>query len=323
MADKNSGADKDSLLANVALLYYGEGLTQSEIAQRMGVSRPTIVNMLRDSRERGIVEIRVDGKVLTSSTLSRQLCEKFGLQDVYVARSRASGSTLPDRTETLTHVANVAAVALLNIVKDGDTVGVAWGETIKAVASVMPHGQARNVTVCQMIGSMVSERVPASEDCAIRIANALNAQCFTLHAPAVMSSVELAQAMRNEMTIAAQLKRLESLDVALFSIGNTDADTHLVAASIASKREVKAAVRAGAKGIVCCRYIDDSGQQMDLPPDDRVIAISTETLKRARRKLVVIAGEDRRDAALAILSGGLATHLCVDEHLARTLLQSD
>lgn len=321
-SDPNAVSDKDTQLANIALLYYSEGLTQSEIAQRMGVSRPTIVNMLRDSRERGIVEIRVDGKLLTSSTLSRQLCEKFGLEDVYVARSRSSESDPPDRAESLAHVANVAAVALLNVVKNGDTVGVAWGETIKAVASVMPHGQAKNVTVCQMIGSMVSDRVAASEDCAIKIANSLNAQCFTLHAPAVLSSVELARAMKNETTIAAQLKRLESLDVALFSVGNTDPDTHLVAASIASKRDVKAAIKAGAKGIVCCRYIDASGKQMSLPPDDRVIAIETEILKRAKRKLVVIAGADRRDAALAILAGGLATHLCVDEHLAQALLDS-
>lgn len=74
--------DKKMLLANIALLYYGEGLTQSEIAKRMQVSRATIVNMLKDSRDLGIVEIRVDGKYLASSNIARDVCEKFGLADV-------------------------------------------------------------------------------------------------------------------------------------------------------------------------------------------------------------------------------------------------
>ncbi|MSU89300.1 MarR family transcriptional regulator [Rhodobacteraceae bacterium 2CG4] len=316
-------SDKDALLANVALLYYGEGLTQSEIAKRLGVSRPTVVNMLRESRDRGIVEIRVDGEVLAASTLSRRLCAKYGLQDAYVSRSRAGSAQAPDRAESLAQLARVAAMAVLDVVRPGDTVGVAWGETIKAVAGAMPRQPVPDVTVCQLIGSMVSDRVAASEDCAIRIANNLNADCYTLHAPAVLSSAALADSLRAEPTIAAQLERLECLDVAIYSIGNTNPDTHLIAAGIASEAQVAEAVQAGARGIVCCRYIDGRGAAIDLPPNDRVIAVEVEQLRRADRKLVVIAGKDRLDAALAILRGGLATHLCVDEPLAEELLAQD
>jgi len=311
-------SDKDAQLANVALLYYGEGLTQSEIAKRLAVSRPTVVNMLRESRERGIVEIRVDGEVLAASTLSRQLCAKYGLADAYVSRSRAGAA--PDRDESLAQLARVAAMAVLDVVRPGDTVGVAWGETIKAVAEAMPRQPVDGVTVCQLIGSMVSDRVAASEDCAIRIANNLNADCYTLHAPAVLSSAALADSLRAEPTIASQLDRLETLDVAIYSIGNTAPSTHLIAAGIADEAQVVQAVEAGARGIVCCRYIDARGQAIDMPPTDRVIAVEVDQLRRADRKLVVIAGEDRLDAALAILRGGLATHLCVDEPLATALM---
>lgn len=101
----NPFSDKDALLANVALLYYGEGLTQSEIAKRLSVSRPTIVNMLRECRDRGIVEIRVDGEVLAASALSRQLVARFGLEDAYVSRCRIGGDAVPDRAESLGQLA--------------------------------------------------------------------------------------------------------------------------------------------------------------------------------------------------------------------------
>ena len=321
--DSRRLSDKDAHLANIALLYYGEGLTQSEIAQRMGVSRPTIVNLLRESRDRGIVEIRVEGDVLAGSNLSRQLCEKFALRDAYVSQSRAEGAGPASRPEALAQLARVGAMALIDVVKPGDSVGVAWGETIKAVSSVMGNARIDNVTVCQMIGSMVSDRVPASEDCAIRIANCFDAICYTLHAPAVLSSAELADALKAEPTIAAQLGRFDTLDVAVFSVGNMAHDTHLAGAEIATADDIDNAVKAGAKGVVCSRYIDGDGQALSVPPQERIVAVEIDQLRKVQRKLLVVAGEDRLDAALAVLRGDLATHLCVDEDLARALLKAD
>lgn len=320
IAPKSAISDKDLMLANVALLYYGEGLNQSDIAKRMNVSRATIVNMLRDCRDRGIVEIRVNGEMLASSSLSRDMCEKFGLADVYISRSRSGKKAKPHRQETLDQLGRVAAMALLDVVSPGDTVGVAWGETIKAVSSAIPRQTVADVTVCQMIGSMVSDRVPASEDCTIRIANRLDAKCYTLHAPASLSSAKLAEQLREEPMIASQLGRLSHLDLAVFSIGNTDQETHIVSAGIASAAELQQAVAKGAKGVVCCRFIDAEGKQIALPSDERTIAIGISELCAPPKKLLVAAGDDRAEAVLAAIKGGLVTHLCVDETLAESLI---
>ena len=312
--------DKEALLSNVALLYYGEGMTQGEIARRMRVSRATIVNMLRESRELGIVDIRVDGRHLTGSSLGRALRDKFGLVDAYVAYADAEDAT-PTRARSLAQLARVTAAAVLDVVEPGDRIGVAWGETIMAVADAMPRSPVSDVEVCQLIGSMISERVPASENCAIQIANKLNAaSCFTLHAPGLISTAELARTIVSEPTIAAQIKRLGDLDLTLASIGNVEPDTHLSAAGMATGDELEAARAAGATGIICCRYIDTDGDEISLPPHDRLIAASIDNLKSARKRLLSVCGEDRGPAALAALKGGLATHLCVDHVLARHLL---
>lgn len=314
--------DKEALIANVAILYYGEGLTQGEIAKRMKVSRATIVNMLRESRDRGIVQIRVDGRTLSGSSLARDLKNKFGLEDVYIARSASAGAPA-DRKQELVHVARVAAMAFLDILEPGDRVGIAWGETILAVSNEMPHSPSDSVEVCQMIGSMNSTRVPASETCAIQIANKLGAKCFTLHAPAIVADAELAKVFRNEPTISAQLNRLSALDLTMASIGNVSENTHLVAAGMASMQELRRAREAGAAGVICCRYIDSKGMPLTMGPDDRLIAASIQTLQRARKRLLVVCGIDREDAVRAAIGGGLATHLCLDHTLAERLLTED
>lgn len=313
-----STGDKEALLSNVALLYYGEGLTQGEIAKRLKVSRATVVNMLRESRDLGIVDIRVDGRHLSGSTLSRDLREAFGLEDVYVAE--VGDVAVQNRDDTLAQLGRVASTAFLDIVEPGDRVGVAWGETILAVAEAMPANPVRDVEVCQLIGSMISERVPASENCTIQIAAKLGAQCYTLHAPGLISDAALAEQFRSEPTIRAQLQRLSELDFCLYSIGNVAPETHLVAAGIATGGELAEARDKGAVGIVCCRYIDSAGNEVNLPPSDRLVAAETADLRAAKRKLLAVCGVDRRHAVLAALRGCLVTHLCVDTALAHSLL---
>ncbi|MFG6581319.1 sugar-binding transcriptional regulator [Sulfitobacter sp. 1A13191] len=317
----NTKSDKDALLSNIALLYYGEGLTQSEIAKRYKLSRVTIVNMLRDCRERGIVEIRVDGQHLAASSLARDLREKFALQDVYIAMDEVEDNA-SRRRESLAQVARVAAMAILDIVEPGDRIGVAWGETISAVAKAMPNNAVPDTKVCQLIGSQESARVPASEICAIEMANKLGAQCHTLHAPGILSSPELANALKSEVTIQTQLARLSSLDMTIAAVGHVGSDTHMAAAEIASAAELEAAKSKGATGIICCRYIDATGQEICTPPYSRIIAASLEDIKTARKRLLVVCGSDRLDATRSAIRGGFATHLVVDRILAEELLDS-
>lgn len=312
--------EKDAFLANVALLYYGEGLTQSDIAQRMKVSRATIVNMLREARERGIVDIRVDGRSLAASNIARDLRERFGFADVYVARAGEGKAT--DTETDLAQLARVAASAFCDILEPGDRVGVEWSRTIHELARQLPRLTVEGVEVCQMVGSMVSAHLPASESCAILIANALSARCYTLHAPALVANAELARIFLSEPTISAQLKRLSQLDMSVTSIGTLSPDTHLVTAGMATPADLKAAEDAGACGIMCCRYITAEGNPCPMPPDDRLIAVDIAMLRRVRKRLLVVRGADRAQATLAAIRGGLATHLCVDQALAEALLDA-
>ena len=314
------GGERAAQLSNVALLYYGEGLTQSDIARRLNVSRVTVVNLLREAREDGIVEIRVNGRHLAEGNIAARLRNMCGLQDVYI--SDIFDGEAEDRATQLRQIGRVSAMALLDLIKPGDRIGVAWGETVMALSEALPRVRVDGTEVNQLIGSMISDRVPASETCAIRIASQIGARCYTLHAPAMVSTPELAETLRVEPTIFAQMQRLENLDVAVCSIGHVSSDTHLVAAGMATDAELVGARDAGAVGVICCRYIDDQGKECRLPPSDRLVSASLGCLRRVRKKLLVVCGADRLDATRAAIAGGFVTHLCADKALARALLGS-
>ncbi len=312
----------DTTLANVAILYYKDGLTQSEIAKRLGVSRATVVNYLRQAREQNIVDIRINGTSFSVSKLSKDLREAYVLEDVYIASVFPGPDANSEKLakDIRRQVARVGAMAVYDLVRPGDVLGVAWGETIQWLSEEMPRGSVRNLTICQMIGSMKSPLLPAAETSSIRIASSLGADCYTLHAPAILSNKEIADALKREPIIHTQLQKLTELTKVLFSVGNCSETTHLVQSGIATKKELHWYRQHGAVGVICGRFIDAQGRHVVGDMDSRMIGVTPAGLKAAKCGIMVVSGADKIDAIKAALSAGYASYLVIDEMTGKLLL---
>lgn len=315
----------DDVLANAAMLYYKDGLTQNEIALRMRVSRATVVNYLRLARDLNIVDIRINGRSFSASNLSKELRDKFGLTDVYVADfCPDSGGSAKDQASGINrHVARVGAAALYEILQPGEMLGVAWGETMQFLSEEVPRRKIENLTVCQMIGSMDSPLVSSAESCAIRISSRLGANCFTLHAPAILTSKDLAEALRNEPVIRNQLKKFTAFDRTLFSVGSCDPAAFTVQSSITSKADFRWYKKQGAVAVLCGRFIDAEGNHIEGEMDARMIAITLSQVKAKGSGILVAGGAGKVGAIRATLAGGYVSHLVTDNQTARGLLEGD
>jgi len=312
-----SSARDDNLLANVALLYYQEGLNQSDIAKRMGLSRATIINYLRESRERGIVDIRVNGEALKSARDSKNLSEKYDLKDVYIAHVGDIG----DAHLALRQTARVASIAFHNIIEPGDIIGVAWGETIKMVGEELPNSIIEGTQVCQVVGAMESDRLLTAETCAIQIANRIGAQCHTLHAPAVLSSASLARELRLEPSIHKQLNRFKNLNAILTSVGDVSGTPHVLSSGIIGLGDLHDITKLGGAGFICSRFINSSGRSLSFALEDRMIAIDIDEIKKTPKRILVASGLKKLDAVRAVFAGHYVTHAILDSALAEALLK--
>ncbi|MDR3375678.1 MAG: sugar-binding transcriptional regulator [Ancalomicrobiaceae bacterium] len=310
----------DALLANVAILYYKDGLTQNDIAKRLGVSRPTVVAYLRQARELNIVDIRINGASFTVSNLSREIKDAFDLKDVYLASVFPTEDESIEAIDVMRHVARAGAMAVYDLLQPGDVLGVAWGQTIQCLAEEMPRGIIRNVKICQMIGSMKSRNLPAPETSSIRIAANLGADCFTLHAPAVLSSVEITDALKREPLIRSQLENFSILTKTLFSVGNCELDTQIVKSGIATTEQIGWYKEHGAAAVICGRFIDAIGEQVVGELDSRMIGITPAELKAVGDGILVASGLPKVEAMLAALRGGYVSYLVTDEPTGQKLL---
>ena len=310
--------DLDSMLAEVAELYYKDRLTQAQIGKRLGLSRQTIVSYLRQAKKRGIVEIKIKGSAYSGSDLSRSLRLKYELEDVYIARTSGLGVE-----ETKRRTARLGALALEGLMENGDVVGVSWGSTVDLASMEMPKGAFPESEILLLQGSTAVEEVDSPEASTIRIAGALGARCKTLHAPAILSNPELAAQLRAEPVLQRQLARFDDLDKVFFSVGSVDYDTIIATSGVASSEEMQRFLSEGAKAVLCGHLIDANGSHVGQDFANRMIGASLVQVKRSKIQICVAESHGKTAAVHAAISGGYVTHLIVDSSLAEALNRYD
>ncbi|MGA2485320.1 MAG: bifunctional sugar-binding transcriptional regulator/dihydroxyacetone kinase subunit DhaK [Roseiarcus sp.] len=298
-------------------LYYQEGMTQSDIAQTMGISRATVIAYLNEARERGIVNISIEPGRLASLTLAQSLKSHFNLRDCFVIPNGADDQALGDRLGV------AGALALRKVLKSGDTLAVTGGRTVMAVADGLKVAGLQDVTVVQAIGGAIARNPASPGQCASTIASAVNATCVSLSAPAVVSSVEARRLMVAEPLVAEQLEILSRANKALFGIASLRPNASLYSDGVFDAAALQSYIDGDAVGVLAARFIDAWGQPVAGTLDDRVIGLSLEDLLRVDLRICVAGGFDKVPAILAALRRGYANVLVTDAATARGVLRAD
>lgn len=107
------------LMMKCCSLYYEDNLNQQEIANQLGISRPTISRILKEAFEQGIVKIQiVDVLKNDYQKIERSLERKYKLKEVIV---------VDDKQDALTQkqeLARAVSEYLTRVVKENDIIGV-------------------------------------------------------------------------------------------------------------------------------------------------------------------------------------------------------
>ena len=301
-----------------AWLYYHDGLNQSDVAEIVGVSRASIVNYLQEARDRGIVRVALSPESDAPIDLAYKLKQRFDLAGCLV---------IPDdrgRTDPSWRIGAAGARVLGAMLEPGDVVGVAWGRTVLALSQTIPEVAAMpNVSVVQIVGSMLATYELSPELCTSNIASRIGARCVNLHAPALISSPHVRELLLREPAIVAQLQLIHACTRVVFSVAGIDAGSTILHTGLVSEREIAAYARRSAVGVIAARFIDASGAPVEGDLDLRLIGIDLADLRRIPERLCVAGGPKKIAVLRAALVGGYVTTLVTDEPSARALMRDD
>lgn len=306
----------DQIIHKAAWLYYTHGLRQDEVAKKLDISRASVATYLRKARETGIVNISTSTQLFTEDTLAREVEDAFGLTTVWIA---------PQDRQALdagVEVPALAAGVFLELVNRGDRIGVAWGRTVYAVADVMSFADLQDVTVVQLCGNLGAPYSQRPDQCTMEIARRLNARGLNFYAPLSLSSERLARELRDEPVIKEQLSLVARCDLALFSVGTIDAESHIVKCGALTPAEMFALRDQGATGVIAGQLIDATGKLLDCDYNRRVISADLASMRAIPKRMMVVQEDNKLEPLQAALAGGLCSHLVLPAGLARRLLEA-
>ena len=298
-----------------AWLYYVDELTQKQVAERLGTSRVTVIKLLADAKERGLVTVDIDSTIASRVALSRELADSFELKEALVIPQL-------DDSDVLKRLGRAASVMLSNKLSDGDTLAVAWGRTVSAVAEALPdQSRLKDITVVQLVASpdgMAGDFSP--ELCSSLLANRLGAKCVNILAPAVVSTAEMKASLMQEPSIAGQFEVMRNASTALFGIGELGPGSTITKTKLHTVETLKSVQKDGGVAVLMGLFIDADGREVRSDVHDQQIGASLENLRAIPRRICVAGGEQKTAAIRAALEGRFVTHLVTDEATARRLM---
>ncbi len=310
-------ADETSRLRiRAAWMYFVENYTQSEVAQRLGVSRVAVVRLLADARRRREVRVTIDAPLTDLIGLERALERRFDLDEAILAPL-----SHPDADPTAP-IAMAAGAYISRTMQSNMTVGVGWGRTL---FSSLPHIAGRtleNFRVVSLLGGISQARRFNPAEFAWQFAELFQGEGFLVPAPALVDSPATKHALLERCGIAAIFDLADGLDMALISVGGISIMTTSYRVGHVSEAERQSLIRAGAVGDVLYNFIDAEGRVVDHPVNARVIAVDVERLRRTPQRVLVSGGPDKTVALLGAIRLVRPTMLITDEVTARALLEA-
>jgi len=299
----------------VAKMYYQGDQSQSQIAQKLGISRPTVSRLLQFAREQGLVRIQIVDPVQDVQTLEQALKRAYHIE-VHVVPTQ-----LTTAGELLNAVGQYAARYLEDIVTEHDVIGIGWGKTIYAIGSNLQPDTLTGVEVIQLKGSVSysTEHTYAYESIDA-FANAFHAVPQYLPLPVIFDHQQTKELVEAERHIQYLLKLGERANIAIYSVG-TVRNTALVFQLGYLQEQEKQFLQDHAVGDIFSRYIDENGEIVDQQLNQRTIGINLDSLREKEHSILVAAGDAKVPAIKAALLGGYPNCLIIDQHAATQLLK--
>jgi deoxyribonucleoside regulator len=307
-------SETDRLRARAVWLYHVEGLTQNDIAMRLGINRVMVVRLLADAKRRNEVRVTISAPLADLVELERAVETRFGIARVIIA-------PFADPEEDPVRVIAAAAGNFISgLMKSGMTVGVGWGRTLYNTLPFITGATLDDFRVISLLGGIAAARRFNPAEFAWQFAELYQAEGFLIPAPAVVDSPETKHALLERCGLAAIFEMADKLDVALLSVGGISTMTTSYRTGYITEADRRSLIEAGAVGDVLYNFIDEAGELVVHDVNNRVISANLARLRRTPERVLISGGREKRVAMRAALRTLLPTTLITDEQTARSLL---
>jgi DNA-binding transcriptional regulator LsrR (DeoR family) len=308
--------DETSMATRAAWLHYAGGLTQSEVAKRLGLTSLKAHRLITKANQEGLVKVYIDGEVSECVALEDELSGRYGLDYCEVVPD-FDGEDLPLKA------LGIAGAQFLKreIERGEDTlIGVGHGRTLAACVEYLPRISAEKTRFVSLLGGLTRKFSANPHDVIHRLAERTGAEAYVMPVPMFANTVEDRTVLLGEKGISEVFDLGKAADLLIAGIGTAEREASLVATGMIEKGEMEEIRRNGGVGELLGHFFDDAGKAVETTLSNRALALAREDISN-RRIVAVAGGKVKVRAIKSVLEGRYLKGLVTDERTARSLVE--
>lgn len=305
----------------VARLYYFQNMTTAAIAQEIGTSRATVSRLLSYATDNGLVEIRVHDPQVLSGNLEAVITARYPLRSIQVVPVPSDAS----ERESMQRVAAHTAAYLNTLMQPSTVIGLAWGNTVAAIADNLTPKAMHDVDVVQLNGSSAGAHSVNTfgETLVSRFAQNYSGRAHSFPVPAFFDYADTRTALWRERSIQAIRTVQDRASILLYSIGAAETGSHVHTGGYLDKQDQQDIERDGVIGDIATVFFRADGSWRDVALNARSSGPDLDRFAHVAHSMCVVSGKGKIPGLRAALQGGFINELLIDEPSARLLVRED
>ncbi|TIU21240.1 MAG: sugar-binding transcriptional regulator, partial [Mesorhizobium sp.] len=210
--------DETSMATRAAWLHYAGGLTQSEVAKRLGLTSLKAHRLITKANQEGLVKVYIDGEVSECVALEDDLSSRYGLDYCEVVPD-FDGEDLPLKA------LGIAGAQFLKreIERGEDTlIGVGHGRTLAACVEYLPRISAEKTRFVSLLGGLTRKFSANPHDVIHRLAERTGAEAYVMPVPMFANTVEDRTVLLGQKGISEVFDLGKAADLLIAGIGTAE-----------------------------------------------------------------------------------------------------
>lgn len=304
-----------SMAARAAWLHYAGGLTQAEVARRLGLTNLKAHRLITRANQEGLVKVYIDGNVSECVAIESELSGRYGLDYCEVVPDFDSDD-LP-----LKALGIAGAQFLKREIERRDVtlIGVGHGRTLAACIDNLPKVSSEHTDFVSLLGGFSRKFSANPHDVIHRLADITGAQAYVMPVPFFANSARDRELLLGQRGIREVMELARQSSLKLVGIGTAHPSASLVANGMIEREEIEDVKTAGGVGEMLGHFFSDNGDPVESGLSNRTMSLSVNELKGSR--IVAVAGGMMKARAIrSILASRFLSGLITDERTARALV---
>ena len=313
-APRSPNSEEYDLCVRAAWLHYAGGLTQGDVAKRLGVASLKAHRLIARANKEGLVRFSIEGDIAECLALEDAIRARYGLKFCEVCPD-LDDEALPLQTLS---VAGSRFLRLAFESEEDRVIGFGHGRTLAAMAAMLPKVAAPRLKLVSLLGGLTRRYSATPFDVIHRLAERTGAETYVLPVPFYANSIEDRAVILSQPGVADVMNLGIASTLRVVGIGTMEADASILSTGMIEREEFEEAKAAGGAGEVLGHIFSLSGTVIENGISARTLSMDAPDIGR-QKTVAVAGGRSKIDAIRAALASGLIHGLITNERTAKAL----